>query len=599
MNRTDGAYSIGNGSTGPIYEAPVQPAIQDFTSTATGDRELSSAIKTPPAETPSTLAWKLENANDVTIASRRCVETLVAHRIKSTAKQSGLAVQADEPRRFTLDQLYLHPKVSVELYLLNSADIAKRERLQTYAKQLQALDQEAIPAFLDAFVLQTPFGPGFAIVQVANEAKSVQAWIEDGYCFDEFELMLIALRVLSTLKYLHGETKEARGCTIHQAIKPSNILLEDRRVADPFADYDSARDRRNKDRRDRGFGRLYLLNLGKAPVESASGVLTTSGTYGYTAPEQFYGQPRPASDLYSLGATLIYLASGKSPTTWMQPDLKIVPGSIALSRSFVEWISRLTHADLAMRTASTSVALQELELIQLVGKPLANGDYEIAKPRRSLSLEPQTFYLDFKVNSTPQELRICFNYDRITGDKKRPQYSANRFISPEELKTALLLVVAVIIIGGTVGLTGSPFLGFVVALLLPAFYFIMVPPEPVIEPVGRQANIRLRRDACGRMFITLATTPVAPPQNHRQNRKPLASAKHNRRRAAQRTFQESQIHFANVPIRLLCPKPGWFTPKISFIMATNDPKRTEKISITGSQEEIRWLRVHVGRWLKS
>ena len=148
--------------------------------------------------------------------------------------------------------------------------------------------------------------------------------------------------------------------------------------------------------------------------------------------------------------------------------------------------------------------------------------------------------------------------------------------------------------GSTVALTGSPFIGFVVALLLPAFYFILVPLEPAVEPVERQANVRLRRDACGRMFVTLATTPLP-----KQNRKRRDSAQSARRKTAQRTFQESQIHFANIPIRLLCTKPGFFTPKITFIMATNHPNRTEKVSITGSQEEIRWLRVHVGRWLKS
>ena len=118
-------------------------------------------------------------------------------------------------------------------------------------------------------------------------------------------------------------------------------------------------------------------------------------------------------------------------------------------------------------------------------------------------------YLDFKVNSTPQELRIHFNYDRIKGDKTQPRAIPTGMISPEELKTALLLVLAVTIIGSTVALTGSPILGFVVALLLPGFYFLIVPYAPVVdEPAERQASIRLRRDTFGRMFVTLATTPL-------------------------------------------------------------------------------------------
>lgn len=37
---------------------------------------------------------------------------------------------------------------------------------------------------------------------------------------------------------------------------------------------------------------------------------TLVGTYGYMAPEQLRGSARPASDLFALGGTLLYLLSG-------------------------------------------------------------------------------------------------------------------------------------------------------------------------------------------------------------------------------------------------------------------------------------------------
>ena len=37
---------------------------------------------------------------------------------------------------------------------------------------------------------------------------------------------------------------------------------------------------------------------------------TIIGTYGYMAPEQFRGAAQPASDLYALGGTLLFLLSG-------------------------------------------------------------------------------------------------------------------------------------------------------------------------------------------------------------------------------------------------------------------------------------------------
>lgn len=39
---------------------------------------------------------------------------------------------------------------------------------------------------------------------------------------------------------------------------------------------------------------------------------TIIGTYGFMAPEQFRGAAQPASDLYALGATLLFLLTGRA-----------------------------------------------------------------------------------------------------------------------------------------------------------------------------------------------------------------------------------------------------------------------------------------------
>jgi serine/threonine protein kinase len=41
------------------------------------------------------------------------------------------------------------------------------------------------------------------------------------------------------------------------------------------------------------------------------------------APEQFTGQASPASDLYSLGATLLFLVSGQPPGAFLQQRMRI------------------------------------------------------------------------------------------------------------------------------------------------------------------------------------------------------------------------------------------------------------------------------------
>ena len=61
-------------------------------------------------------------------------------------------------------------------------------------------------------------------------------------------------------------------------------------------------------------GRVYLVDFGGVQAAAAGDALQTGstiiGTYGYMAPEQFRGQATPASDLYGLGGTLLFLLSG-------------------------------------------------------------------------------------------------------------------------------------------------------------------------------------------------------------------------------------------------------------------------------------------------
>lgn len=97
----------------------------------------------------------------------------------------------------------------------------------------------------------------------------------------------IALGVISDvaegLAYAHS-----RG-VIHRDIKPANIFLYDGRRA-RLGDFGTAR---------------------LSPV--ATKMLTEAGTFGYMAPEQAYGRPRFASDVFSLALTAYELFSGKLP----------------------------------------------------------------------------------------------------------------------------------------------------------------------------------------------------------------------------------------------------------------------------------------------
>ena len=518
--------------------------------------------------------WKQADGSTDAAGFRYRVESAIAHQIERRLGQQ--IVQ----KRFELADIYSQAKVVATIYLFDPADSEEINRLQQYARTLQSLDCAAIPAYLDGFEIETPLGPAFTIVQKALEAKSLQSWIAAGYCFDESELIRIASEVLSALQDLHGTNANI----IHRAIKPGNIFLADRRLEDPLAAYEPARERRANDKKQRGFGPLYLVSPKRAPIANSSGTLTLAGTYGYTAPEQFYGRACPASDLYGLGATLIYLASGKPPAIRVQTNLQIETYGLPLSRPFVEWIGRLTQADTTRRTRSAAQALQELELLQVVGKPLTGDDCNLSVARPSMAPMPQTVYADFKVQSTKQELKIHFAYDRVRGGSVRERLAAqmNRF-DGGVVRGTIFVLLTILLVGGSVAYTGSIYLSVLIAVLLPGCFWLAAPPLPEREKaskkIPRRASIRLRREKDGQMRLSLSTMPQP-------------------KKTKQRGLVESQILFANLPVRSLSTRPGLFSQQISFTLTTHDPHRPQKVAILGSQEEIRWLRVHIGRWLK-
>ncbi|QNE75517.1 protein kinase [Streptomyces finlayi] len=100
------------------------------------------------------------------------------------------------------------------------------------------------------------------------------------------EAARIGLHVLSALRAAHGAG------VLHRDVKPGNVLL--------------ARD-----------GRVLLTDFGIAAIEGDSTITRTGelvGSIDYLAPERVRGgDPGPASDLWSLGATLYTAVEGRSP----------------------------------------------------------------------------------------------------------------------------------------------------------------------------------------------------------------------------------------------------------------------------------------------
>jgi serine/threonine protein kinase len=126
---------------------------------------------------------------------------------------------------------------------------------------------------------------GFVLIQTYVDGRSLEQHLKAGRTFSQTEVEALARSLLEILIYL----QEHEPPIIHRDIKPSNILLTDRSGNSP--------------------GKVYLVDFGSVQTiaAQAGSTITVVGTYGYMPPEQFGGRVSPASDLYSLGTTLIYL----------------------------------------------------------------------------------------------------------------------------------------------------------------------------------------------------------------------------------------------------------------------------------------------------
>ncbi|EGK84370.1 serine/threonine protein kinase [Microcoleus vaginatus PCC 9802] len=245
--------------------------------------------------------------------------------------------------RRTLLARDLHTQQLVAIKLLIFGEDFHWDNLKLFereAQTLQLLSHPAIPRYLDYFDVDTPTGKGFALVQSYIPAKSLEEWLKSGRTFSEAEIKQLAKALLEILRYLHGQQPQV----IHRDIKPSNILL---------ANISG-----------NSVGDVYLVDFGSVQTLAArkGSTITVVGTYGYMPPEQFGGRNVPASDIYSLGATLIYLATGRHPAELSQGNSQIqFEPTVNLNPDLIAWLKWMTQPSLNRRLASAKEALEALE----------------------------------------------------------------------------------------------------------------------------------------------------------------------------------------------------------------------------------------------
>lgn len=243
----------------------------------------------------------------------------------------GIDLEAEPTRSVILKLLVFNPQMQWD-----ELKLFERE-----ASVLKNINHPKIPRYIDYFYLEKDENSGvpyFVLVQEAIAGESLKKMVENGKYFSERKASAIAKQVLKILTELH----EVSPPILHRDIKPSNLIWGSDKS-------------------------IYLVDFGavqdKAKAEGAT--FTVVGTSGYAPPEQLWGKAVPASDLYALGATLIYLLTKVSPADLPQKRMQIqFKNRVTLTTEFADWIQMLIQPAPERRFTTARQALEALESIQ-------------------------------------------------------------------------------------------------------------------------------------------------------------------------------------------------------------------------------------------
>ncbi len=201
---------------------------------------------------------------------------------------------------------------------------------------LKTLDHPRIPKFLESFETEQ----GACLVQQYIDAPN----LDQKRTYTTDQVYQIAQDLLEILVYLQSLTPPV----LHRDIKPGNLLLD--------VDHN-----------------LYLVDFGfsRIGLEDVAVSSMVRGTTGFMPPEQMLGLDlTKASDLYSVGATLICLILG-IPSGRMAQLMDIGENRLKFSDHlpsnidphFTRWLKHLTEPRAGNRFADAATALNAMNVV--------------------------------------------------------------------------------------------------------------------------------------------------------------------------------------------------------------------------------------------
>ncbi|PWT74633.1 MAG: hypothetical protein C5B60_06485 [Chloroflexi bacterium] len=225
-----------------------------------------------------------------------------------------------------------------------------RKQFELESQWLQSLDHNHIPKVREHFEWRRRLYLVMDFVDGENLEQKLMR--QPGRPFSEDQSLRWIMPVCEVLHYLHTRVPPI----LHRDVKPSNIIVTPG-------------------------GHVVLVDLGIAKAHLPGANLTSTfvrkaGTEGYAPPEQYTatGQAGPWSDVYSLGATLYQLLTGRVPPTAVERltlDASLTPPQ-QINPAISPWVSTALLRSLALRP------IERFQSVQAFAESLAGPAGRIA-----------------------------------------------------------------------------------------------------------------------------------------------------------------------------------------------------------------------------
>ncbi|MGB3512184.1 MAG: IMS domain-containing protein [Microcoleaceae cyanobacterium] len=177
----------------------------------------------------------------------------------------------------------------------------------------------------------------FYLVQEWIEGETLTKKLQTEGLFNENSVRQILISLLPVLEYIHSKR------IIHRDIKPGNIIWRETDDLPVLIDFGAVKELMGT-----------VFNSQGNPARSI-----VIGTPGFMPPEQAAGHPVYASDLYSLGLTIIYLLTGKNPRQ-LEIDTPWEKSVTNISPTLIEILHKITESNPSDRYSTATEMLHSL-----------------------------------------------------------------------------------------------------------------------------------------------------------------------------------------------------------------------------------------------